>query len=257
MEAQQFWHLSAMWTWIFVFFFSSVYSGKETPKISLESTVFVALAGDELNIHCKVRIPANESGGILTCSDPSPAQIYSCEIPATSDQPKDLYLTLNLKNLTSSGEYSCKYKTSEVYWFLRVRDYGYQELQNLDYTEVITVTVFTGLLLVFSVLGSVYVFRGHWKDHCRKQKQNRRKQEEKKKKETKEDDVDVTAPSTSFYASLEPRPRSIYDVLDRSAAGTESEQIKAKPKTKEPQTPMVQTKQPQHEDVFESVYENF
>lgn len=38
---------------------------------------------------------------------------------------------------------------------------GYRDLVMLDYTEFIIVAVFTGVLLVFSVVGSVCVFRGH------------------------------------------------------------------------------------------------
>lgn len=39
----------------------------------------------------------------------------------------------------------------------------------------------------------------------------------------------------NFFQSLETRPRSIYDVLDHSAAKKEPNQRKAKPKKKEPQ----------------------
>lgn len=41
-------------------------------------------------------------------------------------------------------------------------DDGYKEPKIWDYTEFIIVAVVTGVLLVFSVVGSVYVFRGHW-----------------------------------------------------------------------------------------------
>lgn len=41
-------------------------------------------------------------------------------------------------------------------------DEGYKDIVNLESTELITVAVFTGVLLVFSVVGSVCVFRGHW-----------------------------------------------------------------------------------------------
>ncbi|XP_076585173.1 NFAT activation molecule 1 [Chaetodon auriga] len=259
MDAQRLWQLSLMSTWIFVFF-PSVCSRVETPKIDLESTVFVAFAGHDLNIECELKMPANQSSDSLTCSDPFNTQIYNCNIPATAGQPGSFKRRLELKNLTSSGEYSCRYKTAEVYWFLRVRDDGYKGAW--DYTECIIVAILTGVLLVFSVAGSVYVFRGHWKDcstECgntsRKRQQNR---EERKERETEEDSVDViTARATSFYASLEPRPRSIYDVLDRTAANTEPDQSEAKPKKKKTQNAMPQTTQPQHEDIFECVYENF
>ncbi|XP_078137652.1 uncharacterized protein nfam1 [Sander vitreus] len=257
MEAQQVWHLSFMSTWIFVFFFLSVCSGMDTLKLSLESTVFVAFAGEEITITYKLAIPANQTRDSLTCSDPLQNVIYSCHISETTGRT----LILELKNLNMSGEYSCQYQTAKVYWFLRVRGDGYRDLVMLDYTEFIIVAVFTGVLLVFSVVGSVCVFRGHGKK-CptergstdRKRKQNREEMET----EMEEDNMDViTAPSTSFYASLETRPRSIYDVLDHSAANIEPDQSKAKPKKRELKEMMAQPTQDQHEGVFESVYENF
>lgn len=90
-------------------------------EIHLESTVFVAFAGTELNIECELKMPANQSSDILTCSDPFHHQIYNCDIPATAGQPEVFKRRLQLKKLKSSGEYSCRYKTAEVYWFLRVR----------------------------------------------------------------------------------------------------------------------------------------
>ncbi|XP_038569535.1 uncharacterized protein si:ch211-243a20.4 isoform X1 [Micropterus salmoides] len=260
MEAQRFWHLSFKSTWIFVFFFSSVCSGMPPLKIHLKSTVFVALTGEDLNIESSLDVPANQSGDMLRCFDPKNREIYSCEVRETAGQSQQL--TLLLKNLSCSGEYHCQYKTANVYWFLLVRNEGYKDIVNLESTELITVAVFTGVLLVFSVVGSVCVFRGHWKEHItedgkagRKRKQNK---EKKKERETEEDNVNVIpAQSTSFYASLEPRPRSIYDVLDHSAANRKSESDKSKPKKMDPQKTMGETTQPKEEGVFESVYENF
>ncbi|XP_070782941.1 NFAT activation molecule 1 [Enoplosus armatus] len=124
-------------------------------------------------------------------------------------------------------------------------------------SEIIIVGIFTGMLLVFSVVGSVCVFRGHWKERIIEGDNRNRKQNREERKERETEEAVITAQSTSFYASLEPRPRSIYDVLDQSAANREPDQSKAKPKKNEPQKTMAQTTQPQHEDVFESVYENF
>ncbi|XP_070684461.1 NFAT activation molecule 1 [Pempheris klunzingeri] len=261
MEAQQFWQLSFMSIWIFVCFFPSVCSRADMPIIELKHRVFVALAGDQLDIDCELMVPANKSV-ILTCSDPLDTQIYSCDIPAVAFQPRRMMLTLELKNLTSSGEYYCQYETAKVYWFLRVRNDGYRELERLDYTEFIIVAVVTGVLLVFSVVGSVYVFRGHWKEsvtecgNIGKRKQTSR--EERKERETVEAGVNVvTSSSTSFYASLEPRPRSIYDVLDHSAVNREPDQSKTKAKAKNKEAQKTTSQTAEHEDVFESVYENF
>ncbi|XP_075946233.1 NFAT activation molecule 1 [Anarhichas minor] len=265
MEARQVWHLSFMWTWMFVFFFLAVCSGLESPKLRLKNTVFVAFAGEELNLTCVLMMPANQSRDNLTCSDPLEKQIFTRTINENFDL-KELKFDLILKNVTSSGEYSCQYKTAKVYWYLRVRNLRWDPSEDvfpgdrdLD-TELIAVAIFTGVLLVFSVVGSVYVFRGHGTDcltECgnrgRKQKQNI---EERKEEEMEEDNVDViTAPSTSFYASLQTRPTSIYDVLDHSAVSREPDRSQAKPK--EPKETVAETTQDQHEGVFESVYENF
>lgn len=40
-------------------------------------------------------------------------------------------------------------------------EYGYRDRPMWDYTEFIIVATITGVLLVFSVVGSVYVIRGH------------------------------------------------------------------------------------------------
>lgn len=81
----------------------------------------MTLAGNELSIAFELKTPANQSGAQLTCSDPFHKQIYNCSIPATLDQPQNVKKTLKFENLTSSGEYSCQYKTAKVYWFLQVR----------------------------------------------------------------------------------------------------------------------------------------
>lgn len=89
--------------------------------IHLDSTVFAAIRGDELHIMCKLKIPVNESSSMFTCSDPLQKQIYNSVIPATASEPEDFVRKVPLKNIQSSGEYSCKYKKAKVYWFLRLR----------------------------------------------------------------------------------------------------------------------------------------
>ncbi|KAG7238425.1 hypothetical protein INR49_030932 [Caranx melampygus] len=73
---------------------------------------------------------------------------------------------------------------------------GYTDPGMMVSEELIILAFFTGVLLLFSVVGSVYVFRG--------------------------------------LPSLEPRPGSIYDVLDRSPAHRDSDQQKAKAKKNQP-----------------------
>ncbi|KAG7486545.1 hypothetical protein JOB18_033366 [Solea senegalensis] len=208
-------------TWIFVFFHVSVCLEKDTPDLYLDNTVFVAFAVD-----------------------------ITREIP----------LTVKLKNVTISGEYVCQYHNTKVFWFLQVRNHGYKEPRIFDNTELIPVAVITATLLVFSVAGSVYVFRGNWKEQITKCGKTGGKQnqigEERKTSETEEDTEIITAPSASFYCSLQVRPRSIYDSLEHLSADKEQDQRETKPDKTEPPNMVQQTIQLKDEDVFESVYEN-
>ncbi|XP_023145930.2 uncharacterized protein si:ch211-243a20.4 [Amphiprion ocellaris] len=264
MDSQQFWHLFFVFPWMFVFCLPSVCSGMNAPKMRLENTVFVAFAGEDLRINCELEKPANQSKDILRCFSPH-GEIYHCDVASTDGHPHTDKLQLELKKLTYSGEYNCQYKTAKVYFFLRVRAEGYKEPKMFNYTKLITVATITGVLLILSVIGSVYVFRGYWKEKMtesgdrqktsRKPKDNR---EERKKEDMDETHADVmAAESTSFYASLETRPRSIYDVLDHSAASREPDRRKPKPKKKKPPKTVAQTTEQQDEGVFECVYENF
>ncbi|CAB1439900.1 unnamed protein product [Pleuronectes platessa] len=201
------------------------------PGLSLESTVFVAF------------------------------EIYVLDLNTMAGNITEFKHTLQLNNVTRSGEYRCHYKNASVYWFLRVRADGYKEPPMMSYTEY-GMAAITGVLLVFSVVGSIYVFRGHWKEAITKSIKTSGKQrqngEETETSETEVDNVDKgTAPSTSFYASLQARPRSIYDVIDCSAANQEPDQRETKPNENELTENMEQTTPPQAVDVFDSVYENF
>lgn len=221
----------------------------------------MALAGSDLSIEYSLVKPANQSEDRVMCYDPDNNIIHSSEVARTAMKEERISQKVKLKKLQSSasGEYRCTYRESNAYWFLLVRDEGYHEPDNkLDSRELITVGVFTFVLLVFSVVGSVYVFRGRWNkpdseggSSDRRQEENRN---ERRSGEVEEDNMDIiTAPSSSFYASLEPRPRSIYDVLDHSAANREAGQRNAKPKSKESHSVREETMQ----DQDESVYENF
>lgn len=227
----------------------------DSPSISLEREVFVAFRGENLNITCNLIKAVNQTeDGCLTCFDPKNKTIYNNTIPTRDTEQERFSWHLELKNLKLSGLYSCQYQTVKVDWFLRVTDEGYKEPVN---TEFIIMAIFTGVLLIFSVLGSLYVFRGHWTEkHGAGEKKQKQSKEEKKVTKKEDDSLDATA-AQSYYASLEPRPRSIYDVLDSSPARRENDQDKAKPKKKEPPKKAAQKTKDKDEGVFESVYENF
>ncbi|XP_060951477.1 uncharacterized protein si:ch211-243a20.4 [Limanda limanda] len=248
MAAQRVFHLFLILTGIVSF--SSVCSGMSAPGLSLDTTVFVAFEGEDLKIDCKISKPANKPKDTMECYDPLHQRIYVLDIKATAanSTPLQFTHTLQLNNVTRSGEYYCVYEKASVYWFLRVRADGYEEPPMLSYTEI-GMAVVTGVLLVFSVVGSIYVFRGDWNEPNRGETETR---------ETEVDNVDKeTAPSTSFYASLQARPRSIYDVIDHSAANQELDQRVTKPNENEHTGNTEQTTTPQAVDDFQSVYENF
>lgn len=99
--------------------------------IDLDNTVFVAFTGEELHINCRLNIPANQTSDILTCFDPFHKQIYNCNVPETNEKI-NINISLKLKRLKSSGEYACRYKTAEVFWFLHVRgEFGWQNTINI------------------------------------------------------------------------------------------------------------------------------
>ncbi|CAL9700334.1 unnamed protein product [Knipowitschia caucasica] len=232
-------------TWI-LFLFPS--NGR-TIELSLQTRVFVALKGENLSVTYKLKKPQNLSEE-LVCFDPYNQPIYRFVVRAP---PKEIQETFILTNMTISGKYSCQYKTAEAFWYLRVRDSGYTEVWN--YKEIVAVSAITGLLLVFSVAGSVYVFRGTCK-YCKPQNN----QSDESRKDREETESVEPAQSTSLYASLDARPKSIYDVLDPiadSAAGHQ-DQMKAKiPKTKNSPKMVRDAPQNQDEGIFECVYENF
>lgn len=237
-------------TWI-VFHFLSSTNGQEI-ELKLQDRLFVALKGENVSILYHLKKPLNQSEASLTCLDPNQQTIYRRPISAGESEIKDTFI---LNNLALSGEYYCQYETLKASWFLRVRDSGYKEVWSYSQSEVIVVSVVTGLLLIFSVGGSIYVFRGNW--GCCKTL-NSTPNRDVRQEETEHTTNGEPAQSTSFYASLEARPRSVYDVLDHSASASARDHTKGKkPKKKEAQNTARETPQKEDEGVFESVYENF
>ena len=93
--------------------------------IELENRVFLALAGEDINIQFKVVQPVNQSG-TGECFNPTDELIQRFE-------PSQPTTTVNVKltNVTSAntGEYRCEYKTAMVYWTLLVRGKGRREAE--------------------------------------------------------------------------------------------------------------------------------
>uniref|UniRef100_A0A1A8C719 Chromosome undetermined SCAF13751, whole genome shotgun sequence, Uncharacterized protein n=1 Tax=Nothobranchius kadleci TaxID=1051664 RepID=A0A1A8C719_NOTKA len=253
MKPQRLRQLSVIRTWIVWLLCSSVCSGMSEPTLRLKRGVFVAFSGEDLSINVTLTSPVNQTEDVLLCVDPSGNELHRFDIPKVGSVPLIANRTIPLKNLSSSGTYHCSFKGARVTWFVRVRAKGYREPMMRDYTEFITMAVFTGVLLLFSIFGSIYVCRGHWKETLPESGDSDRNRKHTTNTEPEEDPMDMTtAQSTSFYASLEPRPRSIYEVLDRSAVRTESNKKKPKSLKKTSEESAA------HQDGgIECVYENF
>ncbi|RVE76462.1 hypothetical protein OJAV_G00007840 [Oryzias javanicus] len=253
MKARQLSHLSFLST--LVLFLPFFCTGKDAPRISMNSTVFVAFQNENLTVCCTLDLPVNQTAGTLECFNPSGTRIGSTNIQETENNKVNKML--EFKNMTESGEYYCQYKEAKVYWFLRVTDQGYKT----DPSEFIILSSISGVLLISSVICSVFAFKGHWKKkntECDNTGRNEKQNTEEKVTEIKEDDKDVMPPqSSSVYASLDTRPRSIYGVLDCSAAEAEPKIEKTNSKKGEMLKAVEPTAEHQDEGAFECVYENF
>ncbi|XP_077460470.1 NFAT activation molecule 1 isoform X2 [Stigmatopora argus] len=227
-------------------------------RLFFSETVFVAIRGEVIHIPYELHIPAKENNDVLICFDPNNQQFFRRAFPATGEAAFSNKAIMELGDLRRSGEYRCQYKEAKAYFFLRLRDEYYKDFTK-D-TFAIVMGFFIGVLLIFSVVSSLYVFRGTWagKKHERGNPSNDRKKNKQQADKPEEDRTGViVTSSTSLYASLESRPRSIYDVLDRSSVNnTVSNQKKPALMPKTGHTPAKQT-QSQDEGLFESVYENF
>ncbi|XP_061761938.1 uncharacterized protein si:ch211-243a20.4 [Nerophis ophidion] len=230
--------------------------GTESPRITLGNTVFVAFTGEDLYLPYQLHLPAIPANDTLTCFDPLHRVIFRRSI--ASDHHAQIFSSsMRVQALQTSGEYHCQYNVAKAYWFMRLRDEGYKDVLTVDYTDFVTVGFFSVVLLLLSVVGSVYVFRGTWKTkvpECGNQSPGGKQKKEVGVAETPEDDntdANITS-STSLYATLEPRAGSVYDVLN-----VDSKDRKPALKPKTGQKLMAQSPQAQDQGVFESVYENF
>lgn len=90
--------------------------------LDVKDAVFVAFAGEDLSMQLKLSIPANQMDDFLTCFNPLNEQILQLHFPGKQNQSQhQLMVNLTLKRLERSGEYMCRYKTAEVFWFLLVK----------------------------------------------------------------------------------------------------------------------------------------
>ncbi|XP_072512725.1 NFAT activation molecule 1 [Salminus brasiliensis] len=207
----------------------------------------VALAGETLSINIEVTVPVNISGTTVSCSRDKRTAEWSHTFDQIYPTPTLMLLSPNITmhNRTYTGEYHCKYQEETCYWVVLVRDVGYVDPDVALDSDVIALLTVTLILLIFSIIGSVYICKWH-KDHP----QTKESGEEVKGRE-RQSNVGVTtqgANAESVYTSLEPRPVSIYDVLKVDQARRESMEKHTSQET-------AKTSHAE-EGIFESVYEN-
>ncbi|KAL7852526.1 hypothetical protein SRHO_G00183110 [Serrasalmus rhombeus] len=205
----------------------------------------VALANETLHFHIKVTVPANSSRTKVSCSR-NGHEVWKEYVHNAQSNIKveQLWANITINNSSSSGEYIFQYQKKNVYCVALVRDVGYIEPNESLEADVIALLVVTTILLIFSIVGSIYLFKWQ-KDHPKSEKGG-----DGVKVKNRQSNVGVTAQglnSESVYTALEPRPVSIYDVLNVDQVRRES--------TKRTSEETAKTSQVE-EGIFESVYEN-
>ncbi|KAG1956174.1 hypothetical protein F2P79_008008 [Pimephales promelas] len=209
-------------------------------EISMLNRTRVALAGELLDFNLLVAIPANYSSSLVCYtqnrkiwSKPIIGEFSDKSVPVTSH--------IKMHNRSSSGNYyfALENQILKVHWVVHVRDKGYEEPNEELEDGIITMMAFSGILLIFSVAGSLYILKSY-KDQppCRDDKNAAAEQ-----RPEDSDDVmlDEDPASASLYTALQHRSSSIYDTLNEENT---SETNSNKKHCEAP------------EDIFDSVYEN-
>ncbi|CAM4479042.1 unnamed protein product [Leuciscus chuanchicus] len=219
-------------------------------KISMLNRTRVALAGDELEFNLSVVIPANHSSS-LQCYTQNRI-IWSNHFTSEFlDKIESVKAPIKMHNSSNSGNYFFRYTSGkrgenlDVHWVVHVRDKGYQEPEEELENDIITMMAFSGILLIFSVAGSLYILKSY-KDQppCRDDKNVVAEQ-----RPEDSDDVmlDENAASASLYTALQYRSSSIYDTMNPEIMMHEENPRKKQSDKKHCKA---------QEEVFESIYEN-
>ncbi|XP_051560479.1 uncharacterized protein si:ch211-243a20.4 [Myxocyprinus asiaticus] len=231
--------------WIFILCF---WRETEGTKISMPNRTRVALAGETLDFNLSVTIPANHTEGNLECcKTQSKETVWKMELERTlSEVTKSVVARIKMHNSSCSGDYYFRYATQEVHWVVLVMDKGYQEPGDVLENDTIILMIFSGILLFFSVPGSLYILKSYKEQPLSGEERNKVVE---KRPEESEDDVGVEedAASASLYTALQHRPGSIYDILNpETMRQMENNQKSGKKYWKA-----------QEDEVFDTVYENF
>ncbi|XP_050967537.1 uncharacterized protein si:ch211-243a20.4 [Labeo rohita] len=217
--------------------------------VSMLNRARVALAGDTLDFNLSVVIPANATTSNIECYHTQPTnkmRVWHKELKSEfSETKKKVAAHIKMSNSSSSGHYYFSYANQEVHWVVHVRDKGYQEPPMELKSAIITMMAFSGILLIFSVAGSLYILKSYKEQaSCRDDKNEVAKQ---RPGESDEVILDEDAASASFYTALQYRSSSIYDTLQLDTMHEEN--------TKKKKSDKKHCKE-QEDEVFDSVYEN-
>ncbi|XP_016372897.1 NFAT activation molecule 1 [Sinocyclocheilus rhinocerous] len=216
------------------------------PTISMLNRTRVALAGESLDFILSVFIPANYTTSKLVCHHTqNMTRIWNKELKSELFETTQLVRAhINMHNSSSSGNYYFSYANQEVHWVVHVRDKGYQEPPEVLDSAIIIMMAFSGILLIFTVAGSLYILKSY-KEHppCRDDKNE---VVEQRSGESDGVILDEDAASASLYTTLQCRSDSIYDTLHSDTMHVENTK-----KTKSEKHCNAQ-----EDGVFDSVYEN-
>ncbi|XP_016381432.1 NFAT activation molecule 1-like [Sinocyclocheilus rhinocerous] len=231
--------------WIIILCFRQETQAK--PTIYMPNRTRVALAGETLYFNLSVDIPANYTTNKLKCyHTQSRMIIWSKELKSEFfETTKSVMAHIRMRNSSSSGNYYFYYTDQQVHLVVHVRDKGYQQPpEELD-SAIITMMAFSGILLIFSVAGSLYILKSYKEHPARRDDKN----EVAEQRPGGNDEVilDEDPASASLYTALQYRSSSIYDSLHPDTMHEENT-LKKKSVKKHCKA--------QEDEVFDSVYEN-
>ncbi|KAA0721907.1 hypothetical protein E1301_Tti020529 [Triplophysa tibetana] len=216
--------------WIFI---QCCWRGIEAKaSISTENRIRVALTGQTLTFNLSVNVPANSTYKSPECYRENQRIIWDKEKIL---QSVILMKELKMHNVSFTGSYFCRYEGQTAYWVVLVRDKGYEEPSVVLEKGITLQICVSGILMMFSVAGSLYILKTYKKQPPITDKKNEVTEQRHEDAEDAAMDEDVAPPSV--YMALTHRTSSIYDMVD-------------------PEN--IQNCQPPEDDeLFDSVYENF
>ncbi|XP_065151584.1 uncharacterized protein [Paramisgurnus dabryanus] len=229
--------------WVFILSCWRVTEGDAS--ISTPYRTGVALTGETLNISLSMKIPANYTKQPIKCYHGLLGSVWEKIIESKSVISKNqVVATIKMHNTSFSGDYSCRYASQTVHWVILVRDKGFEEPDDVLEIDVIIQMIFSGVVLIFNVVGSLYILKRYKEQPPSKEKEKKAPQQRPTNSEDAAMDEDDA--SASLYTDLQPRPSSIYDRLDPEEMTHAEDKTNCKQKNSKAQD----------EEVFDSVYEN-